>query len=696
MSFNTDKNLRSSRKIVLIRIKPRRYVNDLLTSIGSGRYTLSFEYDIESILQDNVALTLVTGTPSSGQYSYANNLLTIYPPDGITEDYPIIINYYIFLSNHINPYTYQTPTDDTSPIRFWHNRIQKELSSSQSIKEIQSGVLEISDSSIEIINVDNWFYQFLTSNDSFNNAEVEQWFAINDLSDPITSYKGFVSGLSLDDESVFITVYDSLKRLTEKALFSIPLSSISLNLDDYPNCNPASIGEVIPIFFGLSTKYALMQGTSNFVPTGDYTFMNEAYCIDYPTTPSASSQMLSWIAGRSFSYSAATLTCAATYVSCLPLLNGGRPTIQLTTSANATRLINMIQLGDSLQVNTPTGGLYIRVLSISVSTLRITGHNFDEHTTSGLTCGGFNTLTSVTYSEVIPNVVIVENATGKEICPKFGRDYTVTTTTAYTGLAIDTHVINFTSNFHNNLDDMSSVLHADFYKVYYRAIIPSYLMDTLDIFLGAFTFLKIPYNAASFTALNSYFESNNIYPVFSSGNDINIESYAHFLQLLLKSLNCYLFLNNDFEIEIARHSTPSGSITIDDDNIKKSSYKLIIDYKDLKGEVSAFNPECSSTIFPDSVVNLISNKSKQLHDAKEALVFEHVLNDITLPLQDIFNTLKSGNETYSITVKNKAVDASLGDDFIINKNGIVKSVRLLAIDKTLKEQRIELSDMGDL
>ena len=94
-NFDSLKDNQQSEKFYFIRIRPRRRLNDGLTAIGGGLYSISFPFTLQNIEENGGLLTEVSGTPSSGEYSYneTTGVLTIFPINILDE---IVAHYYIF------------------------------------------------------------------------------------------------------------------------------------------------------------------------------------------------------------------------------------------------------------------------------------------------------------------------------------------------------------------------------------------------------------------------------------------------------------------------------------------------------------------------------------------------------------------------------------------------------------------------
>ena len=92
--FTTIQQNQSSKKFFLVKLEPARHVTDDLTDNGGGEYEMSFAYDVSRVFQNDTEFTLVTGTPSAGEYSYSNGTLTLNTSTAPDADNVIIVYYH--------------------------------------------------------------------------------------------------------------------------------------------------------------------------------------------------------------------------------------------------------------------------------------------------------------------------------------------------------------------------------------------------------------------------------------------------------------------------------------------------------------------------------------------------------------------------------------------------------------------------
>lgn len=220
MSINsTVKAKRASKRFMLVRLTPARYVNDSLSLVG-GVYTMTFPYPVASVERNGSALTKDTSTPSTNDHYYfdeSGQTLSIKLASAPSSTNIIVVYYYLFLTGNEPQRTYETPTDTATTVRDWEPKLVSYPRLSQSISNLVGGVFSIQSSNLQIINTDYSFQSYLTVNDSFYQKQVEIWMAVDDVSNIYKIFTGRVVSVKADKSVVTLDVSDGFYQLKSSA-----------------------------------------------------------------------------------------------------------------------------------------------------------------------------------------------------------------------------------------------------------------------------------------------------------------------------------------------------------------------------------------------------------------------------------------------------------------------------------------------
>lgn len=677
MTYSQVQNNQSTRKFALVRIEPARWVNDLLTSIGGGIYTVTMSGFIVSQIKENgTSLTRVSTVSGAGQYSFneQTGLLTIYPTSAPSSSNSIIVFYYLFYTTQRTRSTNEDPEDSTTSIRDWLPRIEQSPSVNQSIENITSGFFEVDSSSIEIINNENEFNSYLSVYDSFYNKEVKIWFCIEDTDNIQKAFAGFVVALSLRGEKVSLTIQNNFARITLPAMMGDSRTYNYWNTQDYSTMQPDKNGLPIPFYFGRVSRYHQRSiGSAVTSYALDLSSLPEAVCLVYSDRTDTDKNR-SWGIGRVSQYglqediySISTVFHAASYT---------RLTVTNPSTVIAGDVVTLL-IGSS-------GTEYQRVLFVDSS------NSFVYIDKSSVV-----TFTSMRIKGL--SICVSQNG----IDDKSGwyyimdRDYTIQFSATDSGNSLVSIV--FANNFEANFTGMQVLSPTD-HTVHYR-LKPKHSKaghaETLKLILSKVGGLDI--NDQSFSNAESELVTNAAFsiPYFDEQDFAN---YSEYVGLLLESTLGYLTLNNNFEVEYKLFQTPSSSGTsITSHQILRDTMGVDIDYHDLVDQIVAYNPHFASVEYSYlSGVSASSNKAKYLHGLDKTIRFRHIVESMGTRISSILNLKSNRKATYRMTTKTIALNSVVGDDYNLEYNIIDASsssaCKLVRAEKKSFETTIALQD----
>ena len=677
-NFLTIKNNQASEKFCLIRMVPRRYANDNLVSIGSGKYQMSFSYPIQKVMANNTELNLVTSVSIPGEYSYNENTntLTIFSTPGPSNI--IIIYYYLFFTSGRHRVISEDPEDNNTALRDWSPRIIQNPTISSSIENVTTSGLSVISSSVELINNENEFEAYLTDNDSFHKSEVKTWICLDSAENIQKIFDGRIINLNLNGNRVTITFDDPLSLLLEPCYMGDIPDECYFSLQNFPNLNPNTTNIPIPYIIGTASRYQLLSDTSisGLVDAQkiDQSSLYNAYCVDYDNSISTTTNRI-WGLCR---------------VSSDGFLQFGfTPSNIDNTNPNYTRLdgtlaqINKFRIGDTFTVTYLAVDYYLRAVYVD----RI--NNYIYTTKEAAISTG-----AVVNSNNCP-VIIVTNESNETYNCLYGRDYTTTITNTTNNKFLK---ITFTNNFEAN--HALAVLDPGIFRVKFRVRPDMTNGKHGSVVQSLLENAGLTVNTASISTANSSFVVNVNFSI-PNFDEQDFDVYIKYIQDILKSALSFITINNDFEVEYKLFNTPTSSIEITDVDILKNDFKIEVDYKDIVHQIISYNPHCGSSEDLNASATETLNKTKYLNNVNKVVRFRHVLENMTTKLQDIIKIRGERKAIYNFSTKVINLDNILGDDIKIVKNGILgnltsKEVKIISLDKSPKRTRILASDLLDL
>lgn len=675
--FSNIKLNQSSEKFYLVRIVPRRVVNSLLASIGGGKYQCTFNGAISKVTSNATQLTKVTTVTNPSEWSHdeSTGIFTVYSTPSASNI--VVLHYFLFYTGGRYRVLSEDPENAATTLRDWTPRIKTNPDISNSIQDVIQGNLQISLSSMTIINDQNEFEDHLTDNDSFNLCEAKVWLCLDSFENIQKIYNGRVSGISLSGNLVTFQFEDQLGGLLLLAYMGDTAGECYFTQDDFPNMHTNSSGQAIPYHIGKSSRFkTIPQVVTNLVDAQalDQSALPQAVCTDFDNEV-ATSKNREWGICR---------------VSPDDFLDFGfTPSNVDNSDANFTRLTGTLAqvakfyIGDTFIANQSSTDYYLRVLYID----RL--NNYLYCTKEAAISTG-----AVVLGNDCPSIVITNEQAETYYC-NYGRDYSTTVTT--TSGSNKYLKITFANNFEANHAGLA-VLDIGKYRVKYR-VRPNYSSaNHADVIDSLLTSAGLIVDATSIASAKVALDANCAFSI-PQFDENEIKRYVDYIQLILKSAMSYLTLANDFEIEYHVFVAPSSASEITNIDILQNSFNVSIDYKDMAHQIIAYNPHWShNEALTDASATETSLTARYLHGINNANRFRHVLEKITDRITSIAGVYAQRKVNYQFETKAINLDSILGNDLLLKRDGILgneasKQVKIMAITKSPRKTKLITTDL---
>jgi hypothetical protein len=675
-NFTTIQQNQTSQKFLLTRLEPARYINGDLVLDSGTTYTATFSFPISKIEQNGAALTKVSGTPSTGEFSHneTTGLLTVNITTAPSSSSAIIAYYYLFYTGERFRVLSEDPEDSNTTVRDWEPKIVSSPKLKFPIKNILNGVLSISSSDIGIVNDNDEFNQYLTDNDSFYQKNITIWQCLDSTDNIQKIFQGKITNISATRKKVTISFQDDIVKLNSPALMGDNPSECYFTKDDFPNVDPQKEGEPVRYIVGTVSRHQLLSESVtnlNDARRLNPEKMNEAVCTNFSST-------ISTTTNREFGICRVSSNGFTSW--------GFTPSAVDNTDANFTVLdgtaaeIAKIFIGDTFQDSNTN---YSRVYHVDRGTNKIY-----------ITKNAAITTSDTVNSNAVPSIVIFD-FDRNVYYPLYGRDYTAATSSTSNG---NTYVkITFTNNFEASFGGLTS-LDPTTMQVFYRVKPDSANQKHGTVLSDMLTAAGVTVNSTSITNANSALAVNANFsiPFF---DELDFNDYYKYAEELLQSTLGYIFLNNSFEIEYGLLATPTSTTEITNTDIKENTYSVDIDYQDIVTQIIGFNPHHNSSEVVDNTSQTSESiKSRYLHDINRTTRFRHVLEDFSGKITDHINVRSERFALYRFVTKQLNYASELGDDFQLTKLGIPgqaanRDIKIMGITKEVDKTTIEASDL---
>jgi len=678
-NYSTKKTDQTTQKFILVKVVPRRYVNAALAIVSGTTYTMTFPYDLESVFEQGTELTKVSGTPSSGEFSFneTTNLLTVNLNAAPSSSNAIVATYNLYYTIERFRVVGKDPTSPTVDLREWLPRIQSSPQVTQSVKNIFAGILSISSSNMTITNDNGEFNQYLTPEDSFYNSSIEVWHFLDEIENFKVTFRGRISALSVRRTSVIFSIKDDIDVLSTLATMGDDV--IYYTNDNFTNIQSNYQNQPIRYYFGSVTRYDTIPETVTNLPDAQALnpeLMDEAVCTNY-TTNLTTSNNREFACGRVGTYGTTDFSFSPTSVD--------------NTDANFTRLDTTsvvspkIHIGDTFVI-TGSGTYYSRVLYVDRT-------NHYVYVTKNASIVATDTINS----NVCPSLVI-RDLQNNYYYPLYGRDYTATETNL-TATGHKLIEVTFTNNFEATLS-MPTLDPATF-GVFFKIKPEESNQNQADVLKEIIEATGLSANAASFTTAKSSLAVNAAFSI-PTFDELDFNSYFKSIERILSSTLGYIYQNDSFEFVYELFASFTPTETISNTEIVENTHSYGVDYKDIATQLVAFNPHYNSSEFVGvSSQTASSNKSRYLHGIDNTVRFRHVLESFVSKITDHINIKSERSILHTLTTKGINFDSEIGDEFILETNDIPggstsNDVKIIEIQKQNRETRILATDLYNL
>lgn len=683
MSIATEKKNNASERFMLVRLNPRR-AYDFAADV-SDVYEATFNVAISGVTIDGESLTRVTGTPDYDEYRHNEDtgVLTIKYESAVS--FTAIVSYYLFYTGTVHRIATEDPENSATSLRQWDAKILSYPKLSEGFTDILSGVFSIQDTSLELINDDLGFSDYLTDDDSFNNAEVIFWSCINSLENIKRVFTGKVASISLDKFNVYIKCQNAFKALDQTA-------SMDRLEEDYevtgltPLVSPKDVGRFVPFVFGKDTYFKTLE--VEYTPGDSYNLItdaNRAICASYGAVSTSGNR--TWV------------LCHATgdvqnqaYGTCTNvngIIVGGNYVSQWSSYTT--------QIGDTFKVQYNNGGVKTDYFIVIRTTTTIPGGNLTLAMPTP-NIGAFTPGNIITVYN-LPSIAVVISDGVNYWYPYYERDYTLSTLTypyGVTGATTKVHGIDFVTNFEANFPTMGT-LDPNKHTVYYRVTLPSMSHGTalkeMVIRSGLTDDGNFDTGANAALVAPVQFQIPNI-------DETQPNNYLKYCQDILKGTVGYLRVDESGDVEYLLAGTPSATETRDGNLILHKSLNMDVEYQDVATHISTYNPhnqnkEETSSVTLNPALSASNTRAQYLHAVRNVNRFKHPFKYIDNLIDRLIGIYSSRRVSYSFKTATEDIDTKLGDDLLLD-SGIVAgsgTVKVTEIVKTSANITIRATDL---
>jgi len=647
MTFSTESLKRNTRRSTLARINPARYVGGSLTSEGGGIYSLLSGLVISGIQRNGTALTRVYSDPPTVNDNYYFNettkeiVMKLASAPHVSTNV-IVAYHYLFFTSGIKTDYKENPDLETGELRYWSPRLSDDFRFSSELSGLEVGTVSIPDATIEVLDADNTFNQYIGDEDSFFNKVIDLYQDLNGLIRK--AYSGRIFAIDLSNFSAVISFTDQLSLLDKTAYMG----------DTFEQCFHTSavprkdLFKPIRLYLCRLSKYFDLQGSSSYAVDFHYFTSGEsAVCSNYTNVISTSNNRV-WTLGRIRG----------------DLETQGFGTLQAVISPGYLEAFFRFSAPTNLNVGDTIvwseGGLRYGII-VSTETF--------VHSSVTYNCAVKSSRASLWATPTLAAVMIeypsvtigLRDTDGIYKFPFYGYDYTLIQTTQQN---TDHKVVkvSLSTSFESNLGILATI-DPELVDIQFR------LSSNADSKHG--TVLKkileqagCSVNAASFTDANTALADNtNFFIPFI--NDPEYGSYLQYAQKILESTLGYLKQNDANELEYHLLSAPSPTDSRNTSHFMSDSDVAIdVEYRDIITEIVPHNEHMPVISVVDGTER--SAKAKFLHGTIKSYKFEHVLQADSLGKTGRLSALLAirSNRRKLIRYQTETIDlpTSIGDE----------------------------------
>jgi hypothetical protein len=598
--------------------------------------------------------------------------------------------------------TYDAISEPPPETVLWYPRLANYIPTNVSISNVTNGVLTYSDTSIDLINADSNFEQYLTPNDSFSNKEVSVWQCINNVETNKKIYHGKTKNISLLGGVLKINVYDGFTKLENNAYMGDSLieAVLSPSSTDYVT-KPSSQGKPIRFIFGAASPYNLNvtytvspgygSGETGVVSPED---LNEAEVSDYVVEPSTTSNR-EHILCRVSDEGIKTLNFGTTVRYDMDYAGSSFALYYLTG--------HNLEVGDFFALS---GGSGQHAIVVHVGEF-ISAHDGLTYNVEliGYAITWPSNLATGAVSNNAPMLWIEADDTFHRIFPTTGFTWSDGATTG----GNRTIKIDLTNNAERtqllNFADIGRAYDPQKDKIRYL-VRPAKKHTHAEALGGLIESAGLILDTDSFANADIDLSANVLFTIPFKGED-EYQPIQKYVEAITRSTLGYVKINPKFEVEYHLLEAPASTSVIDTSHYNGVS--LNIDYGDIVSEISAQNKHAVSMYkgsfgtLDTSYILSTNTKAKYLHDIDKTENFEHVLESIADRINAIMAIRSNRRARYNFTTATVNLNSEIGDDILLTSdriagaNGVTtKQLKITSLQIDGKTVEVEADDLEGL
>lgn len=641
MTFLTEIKKPFSEKFSLVRIEPYRKLD--VVSVGGGLYTITTDLNVSKVYINGSPLTLVSAISDVNQYAF--NPLTNTVLMKLSSPATIAIVFHsVYLTVGKNRAIGRNPLLPTTDFVEWRGVLVSEPTFDESLDNINSGIVTISTSSIEIYNNLGEFDYLFSRIDGVFNCYFDVWFCCNGQS--IYAWSGILTSCNQNKNTITISTSNILERLNKICSLSWDTRYSYLDPAIFANAAPNQQGYVIPSLLGRCSDFKLHYAGSPLASVRiDPMSLRQALCTSYSNTISTTTNR-TWVTHRCLYAGAFSGARTHTHV-------GSSYTFNMSTSLEAKKFIQE----DTFRAN----GSIFEVTSVSGSSVNAT-----------LISGAAPASPATITMYEVPVVYVSDGDTFRKV----SCEHYAVTSGQYDGGENNIFEITFNDNFEAAIG--MAALDPNMHEVRFRASnFNNRIFNHYQVAEKILGFSGIRYN---FTAPSNPTEVSFMIPLINE----EYGSFLSYIEILCTSNAAYIKQIADGYYSYDMFSVPSNPTEVTEDDYLFGSLSIDEEPKDI----------CSKLIIePIAAISLNNNFTFQSNDIAASIggAVQKTIKTINYPvsirneqvLQNMFKT-----NFYRFKLKNLGYDWTIGKSITINGKDLI----VIGIGKSLNELSITAVD----
>ena len=696
---------KTSKKFILARLNPARYISDDLVLSAGTTYNVTVPFiSVNRVKVNGTEYTKVSSGANANEFVFdeSTKLLSINLGAALTTQ-RVIAYHYLFFSSLDNVSAQEEPLGLTGSTFVWRNRIKNDPSLGVDLSNVIQGYIKTSNINLDLENVDDYFDTFLGLNDSFSKKEVKVWHFLDSAENISLFYTGNVNGL-VSGRTLAVNTDNAFQNLEQPAFFEgNPEHAVYDKEFDpvYTDIASENYGkpvrqiystvstheEIEQSYEGIVADQVIEDGFDEFAPIFRDTY--EAINTSEVGDSFATGTNRNWGIYKRDTRVSATDQNHSETMGTVTLTD---PFTYSIVVADSTKY----RLSDSVFFNSTidiSNSAVVRVInSATLITVKI-GTGGAVPATSGLI-----------IRREISAVFLYDPALSAKV--NLGWEYwmylvegthfnrLLSLTSNYVSILLDSTLDTF---FRYPVDPFNapplypaSSISRDCKLYFRRWSKDDYNHGTVVQTLIENTGLTV--NAASITAANLTVKNLSFSIPFKG--ESQIKSTRYYLEKIMQSTGGYLSINSDNEVEYHLIDSPTSGDTKTSNEVMDNTFSKNIIYKDIINEITIRNDHNYITLDPVDTKNnnkVIDSQSQELHDFVSTEAVDHVLEDGSLISSEYLNLRKERRQL--ITYQSK-IDATniVGDDITYNIKNETNDNTIIKVSKDSKKQIITTTD----